>query len=72
MGRAHFFKGRALWGDNFFCRDLKVFSGGESTRCHFFGLGPRAGEWAGAEADKVFISVIFDEFNERDLKKYCS
>ena len=49
-----------------------MFSGGESTRCHFSGLGPRAGEWAGAEADKVFISVIFDEFNERDLKKYCS
>ena len=46
-----------------------MFSGGESTRCHFPGLGPRAGAWAGAEADKGFITVIFDQFNERDFKK---
>ena len=61
----HFFQGRALLGENFFCRDLSVFSGGESTRRQFPGLGPRAG----AEADKGFISVIFDQFNVRDLIK---
>ena len=46
-----------------------MFSGGESTRRHFPGLGPRAGAEAGAEADKGFISVIFDHFNVRDLIK---
>ena len=68
----HFFQGRALWGENFICRDLTVFSGRESTRRHFPGLGPRAGAEAGAEADKGFISVIFDQFNVRDLIKKCS
>ena len=61
----HFFQGRTLLGENFFCRDLTVFSGGESTRRHFPGLGPRAG----AEADKGFISVMFDQFNVRDITK---
>ena len=65
----HFFQGRALWGENFFCRDLTVFSGVESTRRHFPGLGPRVGAEAGAEADKGFISVIFDQFNVWDLIK---
>ena len=65
----HFFQGRTLLGENFFCKDLTVLSGGESTRRHFPGLGPRAGAEAGAEIDKGFISVMFDQFNVRDITK---